>query len=1110
MLKFRLPVAKRYTILALMIVLVAQLTFNAFPQPAQAGAPSSAPVVILLTPSDDGVNTAVNANLTVTFSENVTAVTGKNIVIKQGWDDVVVESISVTDSRVAVVNNTVTIDPASMLLYGSDYYVQIDTGAFQNGYGDYFAGIADTTTWNFQTQIQTSVIAANSAEFTAYMNNSTVSTINLLGSTIYDFEGGTISRAVAIEGNGGTIRAGSGITDTVIRSDDVTVQSSALPNYPNVKSFMVVSGTGSSLSLSNVTLQNGANPIFDVINVKTGGSLVMNQVTVKDFQNNPTPGDNLSYGVHAEPGAISTIIQNSVFDKSNAFRNAVSIRNGAMQIIGNTFEGTEYPNRLRQSDGYEYAMYIYGGNGVITNNTITGYDSTTQQGYASAGISVIGFYATNVTITNNQLAYNESGVDVTRTWSPWSSNLSMTVNGLSLSDSDSAYQMGELLRAANSQDYVAVSFDQNDEVALTDASSHQYFGVMGGYRSPYLTASDVSSSSAVLHFPSGAGDLDILSAADDIALEQQIDDSTTWMDVTPTWVGIPSSVDLTLESGHSYRYRLKLTHSSYVETSDPVLRTLVTYSNPVAFQAVDLQPPQHLSASEDDGQSLLSWDTVTGATYYQIYMSTVSGQFIGAPIGTVTSTTYRIVNLVNGTPYYFVIKAGAPYSMGNQSNQVMVIPNQSSDNTYSTPIVPPASSVKLINVLVNGKEENAGTAIESKRNDQTVLTIAVDQKKLDDKLAVEGQGAVVTIPVPSGSDVIIGELNGQMVKNMENKEAVLEIKTDKATYTLPVSQINIDAISAKLGQIASLKDITIRIEISSPPSGTLKLVDQAEGQGSFSLVASPLDFSVTGTYGNTTLEVSKFSQYVERSVAIPEGTDRNKITTGVVIEPDGTVRHVPTKVTSMNGNYFAHINSLTNSTYAVVWHPFEFSDVADHWSKAAVNDMGSRMVINGFEDGRYDPDADITRAEFAAIVVRGLGLRVEKDTVSAFNDVASNAWYHDVIQTAHNFGLIQGFEDGSFRPNDLISREQSMVMIANAMKLTDLTGIQSEEAINGQLQAFTDGQSVAAWAATSVADIVHAGLVSGRSGKMLDPQAYVTRAEVATMMQLLLQKSGLI
>src|SRR5690606_2421213 len=168
---------------------------------------------------------------------------------------------------------------------------------------------------------------------------------------------------------------------------------------------------------------------------------------------------------------------------------------------------------------------------------------------------------------------------------------------------------------------------------------------------------------------------------------------------------------------------------------------------------------------------------------------------------------------------------------------------------------------------------------------------------------------------------------------------------------------------------------------------------------------------------------------VERYIPIREGADSDRNTTGVVIEPDGTVRHVPTQIVNINGALYAKINSLTNSLYSVIWNEAAFADVENHWSKNKVNEMGARLIVNGNEHGLFKPDQTITRAEFTAMLVRGLGLSVQNDHKIPFKDIAEKDWYHGVVLTAHAYGLVHGYEDGSFRPHGLLSREQAMVLL---------------------------------------------------------------------------------
>ncbi|MEK4491472.1 Ig-like domain-containing protein [Paenibacillus sp. FSL L8-0493] len=524
--------------------------------------------------------------------------------------------------------------------------------------------------------------------------------------------------------------------------------------------------------------------------------------------------------------------------------------------------------------------------------------------------------------------------------------------------------------------------------------------------------------------------------------------------------------------------------------------------------------PTSVTATAENGQAIITFipPVNDGGSEITGYIVTANP---GGLTVTGTGSPLTISGLTNGTSYTFTVqainKAGISESSA-ESNAVVpstpsggdvVVPSQ------PTPSPTPAPVVNAVSILINGKAEIVGTATNGKRNEQTLTTIVLDQKKLEDKLATEGKGTVVSIGANSKSDVIVGELNGQMVKNMQGNQAILEIKAGNATFTLPAQQINIDALNEQIGKSLALQDIKIQIEISAPTADKVKALEAAAQKGSFSLVSAPVNFTARGIYGDKSIELSQFNTYVKRTIAIPEGMDPNKITTGVYVDSEGSVHHVPTKVVVIDGKYFATINSLSGGTYSVIWHPLEFSDVANHWAKEAVNDMGSRLVIEGTGSGQFTPDQAITRAEFAAIVVRGLGLEMEQ-AATPFSDVKTTDWYNSEINTAFTYQLINGFEDGMFRPDEHITREQAMLIIAKAMKITALQTKLSVQSADVLLAPFTDSSEVSNWAISGVTDTLQAGIIMGRSSKGLAPKDDMTRAEVAEIVKRLLEKSDLI
>ncbi|MDG0811916.1 S-layer homology domain-containing protein [Cohnella rhizosphaerae] len=526
-----------------------------------------------------------------------------------------------------------------------------------------------------------------------------------------------------------------------------------------------------------------------------------------------------------------------------------------------------------------------------------------------------------------------------------------------------------------------------------------------------------------------------------------------------------------------------------------------TVSEPTRIVTLPRSPdaPKDVAAVAGNGQATITFtppeeDGGAPITGYEVMANPGNIVAVG------TGSPIVVTGLTNGVSYTFTVKAinAAGSSEASEPSSAVSPWEPVFSNVSTRPIL----------ILINGRTENIGQASETAAGGRSVLTLTVDERLLADKLAAEGAGAVITLPMPGGSDVNRAELNGRMVQSLIDHAAVLVVQAGQASYTLPAAQIDLSRLARQLGAPEDLSGVMLRIEIAKPTADELEAMSAAAKKDNLSIVASPIAFKVSAAYGEQSVEVTTFGKYVTRTIALPGQADAERLTTAVVLEKDGTLRHVPTKLVVADGKYFATINSLTNSLYAVVWHPLSFADVANHWAKQAVEDLGARMIVEG-DSGVFDPDRDVTRAEFAAILARGLGLRLEAGA-SAYTDVGPSDWFAGAIGAVQTYGLIEGFEDGSFRPNDKMSREQAMTLLARAMSITGLAPDQAGTAAAGTLQTYADGRAVSDWAADSIAACLKAGLVGGRSDKLLAPQATVTRAEAATMIQRLLKQSGLI
>lgn len=184
-----------------------------------------------------------------------------------------------------------------------------------------------------------------------------------------------------------------------------------------------------------------------------------------------------------------------------------------------------------------------------------------------------------------------------------------------------------------------------------------------------------------------------------------------------------------------------------------------------------------------------------------------------------------------------------------------------------------------------------------------------------------------------------------------------------------------------------------------------------------------------------------------------------------------------------------------------------FSDISGHANQAAIEALAARGIITGKGGGRFDPDATMTRAEFAAIIVRALGLTPR--TSDAFTDVSASQWYAPYIGTAHTYGIINGVGGGKFNPGGTITRQEAAAMVARSARLCGMDTALSETEQRNILAPFADYTTVASWARESMAFCYGEGILDG-SDLNVNPTRPILRCEIAQMLYNLLYSAKLL
>ena len=164
----------------------------------------------------------------------------------------------------------------------------------------------------------------------------------------------------------------------------------------------------------------------------------------------------------------------------------------------------------------------------------------------------------------------------------------------------------------------------------------------------------------------------------------------------------------------------------------------------------------------------------------------------------------------------------------------------------------------------------------------------------------------------------------------------------------------------------------------------------------------------------------------------------------------------------------------------------QFDDIIDHWAQDNIKKLVALGAINGYPDNSFKPDNNITRAEFTTVLIRTLELPSQNGKV--FADTADH-WARDMISTAAHHGIVNGYDDNTFGPNDHITREQMAVMIIRVAELAP------EE---GEL-SFTDNDRISDWARSAMATAVKNEIINGYPDNTIRPQGLATRAEAVTI-----------
>ncbi len=162
----------------------------------------------------------------------------------------------------------------------------------------------------------------------------------------------------------------------------------------------------------------------------------------------------------------------------------------------------------------------------------------------------------------------------------------------------------------------------------------------------------------------------------------------------------------------------------------------------------------------------------------------------------------------------------------------------------------------------------------------------------------------------------------------------------------------------------------------------------------------------------------------------------------------------------------------------------EFTDTSSHWAKQAISEWSDYGIVGGYENGTFKPANNITRAELAALIDKIMEYEVAG--ADTFSDLKGSEWYAESILNNVGAGNMSGYSDGTIGAKRNVTRQEVAVMLCNAFNIEPVSGNTT----------FSDDSSIPGWSKPSVNALSQAGYINGRPGNKFDAKSPITRAEV--------------
>lgn len=345
-----------------------------------------------------------------------------------------------------------------------------------------------------------------------------------------------------------------------------------------------------------------------------------------------------------------------------------------------------------------------------------------------------------------------------------------------------------------------------------------------------------------------------------------------------------------------------------------------------------------------------------------------------------------------------------------------------------------------------------------------------------------GGGGGVTAPTTPTPKPETPSVNGAVKTAIKPNEPATVKLPNGLTLTLPEGAVG-SAEAAFVQVTPATEDATKELLAG------LKLGSSIKPLGQY------YDFAILDKDGNP-LEGLSFSKPVELSIpviALAAGQLNGEKISLFKIGDKGQLTQRPGRL--IDGKIVVSLNSF--SRYMYMAKDISFKDVTSSnyaWAVNEIEVLAAKDIVTGQGAETFAPGSQVTRAEFVALLIRVLELEKEKAGEARFSDVKEGSWYYEDVQTAVAKGLVSGYDNLNFAPDQQITRAEMAVILSRVLEYLGKTG-----SADGQQSGFADSGSIQEWAKKAVAQVAELGLMQGKGENRFEAESFTTRAEAAVV-----------